>query len=62
METKRWEGEEGERSDRAAPKAAKSVMLSFPYGEPPRSRRRTEEFWERVAANGQPAVPPPTIM
>ncbi|GER34538.1 nucleotide-diphospho-sugar transferase superfamily protein [Striga asiatica] len=32
-------------------------------GEPPRSRRRTVVlWWERVAARGHPAVPPPTTM
>ena len=43
-------------------KCTRFEMLELPYGEPPLSRRRTRKDWESVAASGQPAVPPPTMM
>lgn len=50
----------GEVSERVVAKLPRS--LGFVYGEPPLSRTKTTASSERVAAKGQPAVPPPTIM
>lgn len=36
--------------------------LRLPYGEPPLSSSSTLYLSDSVAASGQPAVPPPTMM
>lgn len=38
------------------------IKFEFSCGTPPRSSTRTRNLLDNVAANGQPAVPPPTIM
>ena len=62
VETKAWEADLAEVSAREMWKFCMKETLTLPYGAPPRSRTRTEKFCDRVAAKGQPAVPPPMTM
>uniref|UniRef100_A0A0A9FCY7 Uncharacterized protein n=1 Tax=Arundo donax TaxID=35708 RepID=A0A0A9FCY7_ARUDO len=43
-------------------KFSMNEMLRLPYGDPPLSSSSTLYFSDSVAARGQPAVPPPTMM
>ncbi|KAL6972718.1 hypothetical protein U1Q18_026891, partial [Sarracenia purpurea var. burkii] len=62
VEMNAWAAELGEMSANEMWKFCKSETFTLSKGTPPLSSNKTLKFRERVVANGQPAVPPPTIM
>lgn len=62
VEMKAWDAEVGEVSANEMWKFFKYETFTLSKGAPPLSSNRTLKFWERVAARGHPAVPPPTII
>ena len=62
VETKNWEAEVGDVSARVMWKFFKEETFALAKGTPPLSSNKTLNFRESVAANGHPAVPPPTTI
>lgn len=62
LDTKYCEGEVLEVSARVRWKFAKDDTFILVKGTPPLSSNKTLYFLDNVAANGHPAVPPPTTM
>lgn len=62
VETKNCEAEVDEVSAREMWKFCMNDTFVFVNGTPPLSTNKTLNFFDNVAAKGQPAVPPPTII
>lgn len=62
VEMKACEAEVGEMSAKVIWKLFKNETFELAKGTPPLSSNNTLNFLDNVAANGHPAVPPPTIM